>query len=144
MAETLVDKLTRTEEGNRLYQQERTILEMTELICEVMQERSISRSGLAKRLSKSKGYITQLLDGEANMTLRTISDVFTALETTVHFRAGRPRELKGTSELQYSMAFTVEPQYFGGSPQEWGKCIEQIKSSPVRGKFRRSEQQLVY
>ena len=57
----------------------RTILEVTELICQVMEEKGISRTELAKRLGKSKGYISQLLDGEANMTVRTISDVFTAL-----------------------------------------------------------------
>lgn len=88
MTETLVERLTRTPEGMRLYQQERAIQEITELICEVMEEEPISRSELAKRLGKSKGYITQLLDGRSNMTVRTISDVFTALRRAVHFQEG--------------------------------------------------------
>ena len=48
----------------------------------------MSRSELAKRLDRTKGYITQLLDGRANMTVRTISDVFTALDRAVHFQDG--------------------------------------------------------
>lgn len=79
---------TQTPEGMRLYQQERAILEVTEVICELMDKQGVSRSDLAKRLGRTKGYITQLLDGRANMTVRTISDVFTALGLAVHFQEG--------------------------------------------------------
>ena len=87
-AETLTERLTKTAEGMRLYQQERAILEVTELVCQLMDEQDVSRSELAKRLGRTKGYITQLLDGRANMTVRTISDVFTALDRAVHFQEG--------------------------------------------------------
>jgi len=79
MSKLLIDKLTETKEGLRLYQQERTIVEITELICRLMEEYGISRSDLAARLKKTKGYISQLLDGDANMTVRTVSDLLTAL-----------------------------------------------------------------
>lgn len=72
----------------RLHQQERAILEVTETVCRLMAEQGVSRSELARRLGKSKSYVTQLLDGEANMTVRTISDVFVALERAVHFHGG--------------------------------------------------------
>ena len=85
MAETLIQSITKTTEGKRLYEQERAILEVTELICEIMGATGISRSELAKKLGKTKGYITQLLDGDTNMTVRTISDVFTALGKELHF-----------------------------------------------------------
>ncbi len=87
-AETLTEKLTKTADGMRLYQQERAILEVTELLCQLMDEQEVSRSELATRLDRTKGYITQLLDGRANMTVRTISDVFTALNRAVHFQEG--------------------------------------------------------
>lgn len=89
--ETLTEKLTKTAEGMRLYQQERAILEVTELVCQLMDEQDVSRSELAKRLNRTKGYITQLLDGRANMTVRTISDVFTSLDRAVHFQEGLMR-----------------------------------------------------
>ena len=88
MGETLIEKLTKTPEGMRLYQQERAIQELTDLVCELMDEQDVSRSALARRLGRTKGYITQLLDGRANMTVRTISDVFTALDRAVHFQEG--------------------------------------------------------
>jgi len=88
MSETLIEKLTKTPEGMRLYQQERAIQELTDMICEIMQKQGVSRSELARRLGTTKGHITQLLDGLRNMTVRTISDVFTALDHAVHFQEG--------------------------------------------------------
>lgn len=88
MARTLMERLTAKPEGMRLYQQERAILEVTELICEAMEEQNVNRADLARRLGRSRGYITQLLDGRANMTIRTISDVFTALDRALHFQDG--------------------------------------------------------
>ena len=75
----LFDTLIDGPESRKLFDQERAILEVTELICRTMQEQNVSKAELAKRLGKSKAYITQLLDGRANMTVRTISDVLFAL-----------------------------------------------------------------
>lgn len=88
MSETLIERLTKTTDGMRLYQQERAIQELTDMACETMQEQDVSRSELARRLGTTKGYITQLLDGRTNMTVRTISDVFVALDRAVHFQEG--------------------------------------------------------
>ncbi len=88
MSGGLIERLTGTPEGMRLYQQERAIQEVTDLICELMDEQNVSRAELAKRLGKTRGYITQLLDGRANMTVRTISDVFLALGRAIHFQDG--------------------------------------------------------
>lgn len=85
---TLFERLTETPEGMRLFQQERAIFELTELVCELMAEQRVSRSVLASRLGKSKGYITQLLDGRTNMTVRTASDVLHALGRAIHFQDG--------------------------------------------------------
>lgn len=79
MISTWIDRLTETSDDKRLFQQEKTILEVTELICALMKEQNVSRKILAERLYKTKGYVSQLLDGEANMTLRTLSDVLYAL-----------------------------------------------------------------
>jgi transcriptional regulator with XRE-family HTH domain len=63
----------------RLFQQERAIYEVTELIESVMAELGVTRAELARRLGKSKGWVTQLLDGEANKTIRTVADAFAVL-----------------------------------------------------------------
>ena len=83
MTKTYFDKMTESPEAKRIYQQERAILAATELIWQTMQEQGISKAQLAKRLGKSRAYVTQLLDGRANMTLRTVVDVFFALGKSV-------------------------------------------------------------
>jgi len=73
------DKLTTTEARLRHWQQENTILKVTELICERMKKQGVSRKQLADRLDRTPGFVTQLLDGNKNMTIRTIADIFTSL-----------------------------------------------------------------
>jgi len=74
-----IERLESTPEGKRLMQQERLILEVTEFIIGLMQEQNVTRMELAKRLGRTKGWISRLLAGEANFTLRTLADVFGAL-----------------------------------------------------------------
>ena len=83
MRKTLTQEIAATEKGKRLLHQERAILAVTELICAIMDENGVSKTELAARLGKSKGYISQILDGTANMTIRTIADVFTVLGKTL-------------------------------------------------------------
>jgi transcriptional regulator with XRE-family HTH domain len=66
-------------EYERLLAQERLILEATEAIVALLEETGVSRQELAKRLGKSKSFVSQILSGERNMTLRTLADVGYAL-----------------------------------------------------------------
>jgi transcriptional regulator with XRE-family HTH domain len=80
MTKTVVAQFTETPEGLRLFQQERLATEVTELICRTMKDRRIKRSQLADMLHKTKGRVSQILNGnQRNLTLRTVSDIFTAL-----------------------------------------------------------------
>lgn len=64
-----------------LVNQEEVILQITELIHDLMNEQKMNRTQLAARMRKSKGHVSQLLNGEANMTLRTLADILFALKT---------------------------------------------------------------
>jgi len=79
MGESDVVRFTRDPENLRLFQQERLLFDVTEQMCKSMQEKGVSRSQLAELLGKSKGRISQILDGERNLTLRVVANVFTAL-----------------------------------------------------------------
>src|SRR5437867_6731681 len=79
MTKTLVEQYVEDPEHMRVFQQERAIYEVTELLESAMRELGISRAQLARRLGRSRGWVTQLLDGEANKTIRTIADVFAVL-----------------------------------------------------------------
>lgn len=88
MKKTLVEKYVEKPEHMRLFQQERAIYEVTELLESTMRETGVSRSELARKLGRSKGWITQLLDGEANKTIRTVADAFAVLGCEYHSSQG--------------------------------------------------------
>ena len=93
MARSELEQFVSDKERMRLYQQKYLIMQVTERICELMEHNRMSRSDLAKKLGTTKGYITQLLDGRANMTLRKLADVYMALGVAAELQT---RELKAT------------------------------------------------
>jgi len=78
--------LRRIKEAQRTpgFQFERLVVDLTEEICQAMQDQGISRSELAKRLGKSKAWITKLLRGDQNMTLKTVVTVLWELGQTLN------------------------------------------------------------
>lgn len=54
---------------------ERLIFNVTEDILLAMQDSGISQSELARKMGKSRSYVSNLLDGTRNMTLKTLSDI---------------------------------------------------------------------
>lgn len=125
-----IDKIRSTPEGAKALRQEKFILEVTELICKLMKQQGVSRTELAERMGKSKGRVSQLLDGEANLTLRTLSDIFSALGHNVivdyeHSSNGRTVEV-----LPYRETFRNP---WKRSP-EWAKhCMPLFQQSePIR------------
>ena len=74
--------------GNqKIYEQERLVVDTTELISSVMEATSTKRGELAHQLGRSKAYVTQILRGNQNLTLKTIADVFFALNYRVVMQA---------------------------------------------------------
>ena len=62
-------------EYQRLLAEETLILEATERIVALLEAENVSRQELAERLGKSKGFVSQLLSGDRNMTLRTLASL---------------------------------------------------------------------
>jgi hypothetical protein len=60
---------------DRLVAQETLLFDAAECVAELINDAGISRTELAKRLGKSKGFVTQVLAGDRNMTLRTLADL---------------------------------------------------------------------
>jgi transcriptional regulator with XRE-family HTH domain len=48
------------------------MIEFTEMVCKFMEEQKMTRTDLAKKLDVSSAYITKLLRGNANVTLKTM------------------------------------------------------------------------
>lgn len=71
----------------RLVEQESLILAATEMLEGLIEENEDNRKELADKLGRSKGFVTQVLAGDRNMTLRTLSDFAFALEHRVKVAA---------------------------------------------------------
>jgi transcriptional regulator with XRE-family HTH domain len=78
MANSVIDDMN-DPEFRKLLAQEELILGVTETICELLENEKVSRKELADRLGKSKGFISQLLNGGRNLTLRTVADILHVL-----------------------------------------------------------------
>lgn len=84
----LLDELKQDIELRKFYQQEKLILDVTELVSKLMKKKKVNKTRLAELLGVGKSNVTQLLDGTTNMTLRTISDVFTSLDSELVVNEG--------------------------------------------------------
>jgi transcriptional regulator with XRE-family HTH domain len=85
-------------ERKKLLQAASLELEVTELLCELMERKGINRAELARRANVSSAYITKVLRGTTNLTLKTISDLFFALDRSVRV-LDRPLSDRGHASL---------------------------------------------
>ena len=99
---TLLEKYMEDPEVARLVVQGELIMEVTETLCELLEKENISRKELADRLGKSKGFVSQLLNGGRNLTLRTVADILHVLgyKVTLTPHKIEPKEGRGTSALK--------------------------------------------
>jgi transcriptional regulator with XRE-family HTH domain len=66
---------------------ETLVAEATKMIARLMAEQKVSRADLARRLKKSRAWVTQLLSGRANMTVHTLAEVVYTLDAEVKLHA---------------------------------------------------------
>lgn len=99
MTTTLRHWLIEQDDKGRLFSQESLIVATAETIWEEMERRNVTKAGLAEMLGKSKAFVTQILSGDRNMTLRTLADIAFALEVQVELRL---RPALRSADWQYS------------------------------------------
>ena len=80
--------------NRRLLRQEELILEVTEALSAALEKEGITKKDLADRLGKTRGFVSQLLAGGRNLTLRTIADVADALECRIRIHCEKPRQME--------------------------------------------------
>jgi transcriptional regulator with XRE-family HTH domain len=105
-------------ESRRLLNQEKLILEVTEALSEAIEERGITRSEVAKRLGKTKGFVSQLLAGGRNLTLRTVADIADAIGISLRVEVQRAESTKGATRsrrmdvsVQTAASWTIESRH---------------------------------
>lgn len=77
--------LIRDKDFQKVVRQEELILDVTESLVDALDRAGISRAELAARLGRSPAFVSQLLAGGRNLTLRTLSDVAGALGVRPQF-----------------------------------------------------------
>ena len=97
----------RGKEFDRLVRQEELILDVTERLTEALLEANVTKAELARRLGRTPGFVSQVLAGGRNLTLRTIADVAGALSL-------RP-SLELSSEWAYSSTWSTS----SNTPRPW-------------------------
>lgn len=97
-------------EASDTYHIESVKLEITEQIYLTMQTFDISKAELARRLGKSRQYITKILQGTANFTLDSLVRIARALDCELEFRLSPKHEERLLQDYQAALASSSEKQ----------------------------------
>jgi len=117
-----IERLRESEEGRRLIEQERLIMQATEAIAALLEEQGVSRAELARRIGKSSAFVTKLLRGNNNFTLRTLSDVFFALNRSAHLSLGEVGDDISLCRIKPSQPLRVDASEWSAPPRgQWAK-----------------------
>jgi transcriptional regulator with XRE-family HTH domain len=84
---TKFDELILDPEFRKHYAIEGFIGDTAELIWQLLVRRNMKQADLARLLKKTPAFVSQLLNGKANMTIRTLAEVVYALGATVKIAA---------------------------------------------------------
>lgn len=87
---TLHEDLIQDPEFQRLLSIETLVAEAAEVIAKLMDEQNVTKAELARRLNKSRSWVTQMLSGSSNFTIRTLAEVMYALGAEVKLQAQLP------------------------------------------------------
>jgi transcriptional regulator with XRE-family HTH domain len=119
-----------SDEHARIYAQEGLILDVTEAIWEQMDKAGLKKKDLAKMLGKSPAYITQLLNGSRNMTLRTLSDIAYAMNIEPKFHFGKEGGFYSQQIVFVDLEpFEKEPVIVAGQEDQWTEA-QKISNKP--------------
>ena len=118
-------------EFRKLLAQEELILEFTETICDLLEEENVSRKELANRLGKSKGFVSQLLNGGRNLTLRTVADILHVLEYKVTLN---PQKIVKYSHDRKIIEFPIRQEPVGSKyiQEEELEFSRRADNNPIR------------
>ncbi len=68
------------------YRLEKVLFDVAEQVCKLIESQGVSRSELAQRLAVTPAYVTKLLNGNPNLTIKTLLKLSDALGQTLDIR----------------------------------------------------------
>ena len=75
----------RDPEEAKAFNRARVKLEAATGVIELMDSEDVNQADLARRIGKSRSFVSKILSGEQNLTLETLADLYHALGRSVHF-----------------------------------------------------------
>jgi len=126
-----MDEYLEDPEFAKLTAQGDLIMEVTETLCEILENEQVSRKELAERLGKSKGFISQLLNGGRNLTLRTVADILHVLGYKLNLTAEKVKKeskIIEFSTFQHRFVMRKSPTY------TWKKLKSSIPDNYIKNK----------
>lgn len=102
-------KLLADYEQDEEYRLDGLKVEIAEKIYLAMKNRHVSNAELARRLNKSRPYITKILQGNVNFTLETLAKIAQALDCEMNFdfNARRPQKIKPNRKITNQKAVNL-------------------------------------
>ena len=94
------------------YWTEHTIIEFTEELTRLMKENNVTRAELAKRIDSSPAYITKVLCGNVNFTLKTMTKLAMALKSLIHVHLASQNVVTRWREEEYSSDCHIDTSFF--------------------------------
>jgi len=73
--EAWVSRQSASDDARRLYEEERLIVHVFEHLSDTLEHAEMTKADLARVLGSSRAHVTQLFNGQRNVTLRTIADL---------------------------------------------------------------------
>lgn len=84
---TKFDELMANPEFRKAFAIEGAIADASQLICDLLESKNMKQADLARLLGKTPAYVSQLLSGKTNVTLKTLAEVAYELGCTLDIQA---------------------------------------------------------
>jgi transcriptional regulator with XRE-family HTH domain len=122
------------------YKKEKAKINLTIELQELMKKKNLTRADLARELSKSNAYVTQMLRGERNFTIDTMVELAEALDSNlaIHFSPKAEntvdwwRVIQGASGQRRNLARASHRKIHGWSAED---VQESFNPDPIHGHF---------
>jgi transcriptional regulator with XRE-family HTH domain len=104
---SMLDEFLEDRQNRREFVREELAFAATELVSELMEKEGISKAELAKRIGKSKAYVTQVLSASRNMTMHTLAELAYVLGYRIELRASPAVQVEYRYEGEVSLCQTA-------------------------------------
>jgi transcriptional regulator with XRE-family HTH domain len=105
-----------TEDRRREFAEEALIVDAAEQIWAAMTSAKVTKSEIAERLGKSKAFISQMLNGSRNMTLRSLADISHCIGYRVNLSLERQDAADAWLPLNDAIVVQFNQRYLNPEP----------------------------